>query len=205
MADSYPVPAGRRDVETEVRRSRFLAALARAPDPEAARAFLAGLRLEHPSATHHCYAFVAGPPGDTARIGAGDDGEPRGTAGRPMLNVLLHCGVGEIVAVVTRWFGGVKLGTGGLSRAYAGAVQAALAGLPLEARVDRRRLRVGLGHAHVAAFLRLAREAGAALLEETYGEAADFLLELPEPAVEPLRAVLRDLTRGEARLLDEPS
>ncbi len=112
----YPVPAGVHRVEDVVRRSRFLTTLAHAPDPAAAQAFVEVIKREMSDATHHCWAYVAGPPGSTARVGASDAGEPRGTAGRPMLNVLLHGGIGEVVAVTSRWFGGTKLGTGGLAR-----------------------------------------------------------------------------------------
>src|SRR5690606_7146777 len=107
------------------------------------------LRAEYPDATHNCWAFVAGPPGDTASIGMSDAGEPHGTAGRPMLDVLLHSDVGEVVAVVTRYFGGTKLGTGGLVRAYGGAVQHALAELPTTLHVERTRLAFTTGYAEV--------------------------------------------------------
>ncbi|RMH48400.1 MAG: YigZ family protein [Gammaproteobacteria bacterium] len=128
----YLVPARPARAELEVKRSRFIADIARASTAEEARAFVERIRAEFPDATHHCWAFQAGPPGDTRAIGCSDDGEPHGTAGRPMLNVLLHAPVGEVVAVVTRYFGGTKLGTGGLARAYADAVTLALAQLETE-------------------------------------------------------------------------
>ena len=95
-------------------------------DEEGAAALVARLREEFPDANHHCWAFVVGPPGSTARVGSSDAGEPSGTAGRPMLEALVHGPVGDAAAVVVRWFGGVKLGTGGLARAYSGAVRDAL-------------------------------------------------------------------------------
>ena len=110
----YPIPAAGPDrphrTELLIRRSRFLAQCAHTPGPEAARAFVESIRRANADATHNCWAYAAGAPGQTARIGSSDDGEPHGTAGRPMLQVLLHCGIGEICVVVTRWFGGVKLG-----------------------------------------------------------------------------------------------
>lgn len=124
--NNYQVPARPVRAELEVKRSRFIADIARASSADAARAFVAKIREAFPDATHHCWAFQAGPPGDTRAIGCSDDGEPHGTAGRPMLNVLLHAPVGEVVAVVTRYFGGTKLGTGGLARAYSDAVKLAL-------------------------------------------------------------------------------
>lgn len=124
MADRYNVPnlaAGEiHRAEETIHRSRFIVTMARVSSPEEAKAFIDSIRAEHDQATHNCWAYVAGEPGSTAQIGASDDGEPKGTAGRPMLTVLLHCGVGEIAAVVTRYFGGILLGTGGLVRAYQG-------------------------------------------------------------------------------------
>lgn len=112
--------------EIEIKRSRFIASCARTDSEEAAREFIAQIRREFPDARHHCTAFIihqnSGP--DTAR--SSDDGEPAGTAGNPMLKVLSESGLTDVTCVVTRYFGGTKLGTGGLVRAYSGAVQAVL-------------------------------------------------------------------------------
>ena len=125
MAGYLTLPAGRAlTAETEVRRSRFLASVTRVGDETAARAVIAGCRSAYPDARHHCSAFVLGPDPRTER--SNDDGEPSGTAGAPMLQVLRSAGLSDVVAVVTRYFGGTLLGTGGLARAYADAVQAAL-------------------------------------------------------------------------------
>lgn len=112
--------------EIEIKRSRFIASLARTDSEEDARAFIAQIRREFPDARHHCTAFIihqdTGP--DTAR--SSDDGEPAGTAGNPMLKVLTESNLTNVTCVVTRYFGGTKLGTGGLVRAYSGAVQQVL-------------------------------------------------------------------------------
>ena len=120
-----------------VRRSRFSATLGPAPDPDGAQAFIRSVRQSFPDATHHAWAYVVGPPASTAQVGMSDDGEPHGIAGRPILNVLLHSGIGDVVAVITRYFGGVKLGMGGLSRAYAGVVARGIEALPT---IDRARI-----------------------------------------------------------------
>ncbi|MFC7326352.1 YigZ family protein [Marinactinospora rubrisoli] len=125
------------EFETEVRRSRFRCALARVADEAEARAFIAERRRLHWNATHNCTAYVIGPDARTQR--SSDDGEPSGTAGLPMLEVLRHRGITDTVAVVTRYFGGVKLGAGGLVRAYGGTVSAALDAVGV---VDRRTLPV---------------------------------------------------------------
>nr|WP_236757491.1 YigZ family protein [Aeromicrobium sp. PE09-221] len=108
----------------EVKRSRFLACLRRVESEDDARSAIEEIRGRHRDARHHCTAFVIGPRGDLQR--SNDDGEPSGTAGRPMLEVLNGHGLSDVVAVVTRWFGGTLLGAGGLVRAYGDATSAAL-------------------------------------------------------------------------------
>lgn len=202
MTDSarYPIPARAHAVDRTVRRSRFITALAHAPDAHAAHAFVDAVRQRHPGATHHCFAFVAGPPGSTTHIGMSDDGEPHGTAGRPMLTVLLHGGVGEIVAVCTRYFGGVKLGTGGLARAYSGGVRLALESLPTEEKVERVAVGLEVDYRFVDAVQRLVAEMHARVAEEEYGERARFRLLVAVTDVGRLEAALADLTGGEATL-----
>ena len=102
----YPVPAaGTRRSETTIGKSRFVTSIGRAGSRGQAKGFIDAVRVELPAATHHCWAYNAGPPSDGAHIGLSDAGEPRGSAGRPILDVLSNSGVGEIVAVVTRYFG----------------------------------------------------------------------------------------------------
>lgn len=199
-ASRYPIPARVHRVEDTVQRSRFITTVARAGDAAAAHAFVERMREEMPSATHHCWAFVAGPPGSTTRIGMSDDGEPHGTAGRPMLTTLLHGGVGEVVAVCTRFFGGVKLGTGGLSRAYSGAVKHALETLPTVEKVDRVRLRVALGYADVDGFRRIAEGADAVVEEEAFAAGVTFVVGVPAPERSAFEAGISELTQGRGRI-----
>jgi len=199
-AERYPVPAGIHRVEESVRRSRFITTLALAPDAEAARAFVERVRGEFPDATHHCWAFVAGPPGSTRSVGMSDAGEPAGTAGRPMLTVLLHGGVGEVVAVCTRYYGGTKLGTGGLARAYAGGVKLALQELPTEERVRRVGAEVVVGYGAVDALQRLLEALEACVDEESYGEAVRYRVSLPESRLGELDEAVARITSGEGRV-----
>jgi uncharacterized YigZ family protein len=199
-AARYPVPSGVHRVDQTVQRSRFVTTVARASDAQAAHSFVASIREEFPDATHNCWAFVAGPPGSTAQVGMSDDGEPHGTAGRPMLTTLLHGGVGEIVAVCTRYFGGVKLGTGGLSRAYSGAVKHALESLPTVERVERVRLRVTVGYGDVDGLRRLAEGTGALVEAETFEAEVTAVLGVPAPARAAFEAALAELTQGRARV-----
>jgi len=197
VSEPFPVPARVHRVEETIRRSRFLTAVAHAPDADAAAAFVQRIRDELPDATHHCWAFVAGPPGTTTHIGMSDDGEPHGTAGKPMLTTLLHSGVGEIVAVCTRWYGGVKLGTGGLSRAYSGGVKLALAELPTELKVVRVPVTVTVGYAEVDAVQRLIEETDTVVEGEEYGASVRYRCAVPEPALAAFRRGLADATRGQ--------
>lgn len=180
------------------RRSRFIARTAHAPDPESARRVIESIRTRWPDASHHCFAFVAGPPGNTARIGYSDDGEPHGSAGRPMLNVLLHSAVGEIVCVVTRYFGGVKLGVGGLLRAYQGAVQHNVRTLPLTERVSRICLYALMAYAHVDRMRRLLPIFEARCTEESYGIDAAFIIDVPEERAKDFIRALHEATDGAA-------
>ena len=158
----YLTLAATASAEIEVRRSRFLCEAAPATSEEAARAFIEQVRAGSRDARHHCTAFVLGPEGATVR--SNDDGEPSGTAGAPMLDVLRGRGLTDVVAVVARWFGGTLLGTGGLIRAYGEAVTAALEGatlLTMELRegliVDGGRGRRAAGRERLARSRRLRR------------------------------------------------
>ena len=194
----YPIPARTHRVEETIQRSRFLTALAHAPDSDAAHAFVHRIREEFPDATHHCWAFVAGPPGSTRAIGMSDDGEPHGTAGRPMLTTLLHSGVGEVVAVCTRWYGGTKLGTGGLSRAYSGGVKHALQELPVEERIARAHVELTFGYPAVDGIQKLLEDAGAIVENEAYGAEVRYEVLLPEIRLPSFQRALADLTQGNA-------
>mgnify|MGYP002814535867 CR=1 FL=1 len=201
----YPVPAGRHRVTEEISRSRIITTVARADSIEAATAFVDGIRQEFADATHNCWAYVVGPPGDTAKVGMSDDGEPHGTAGRPMLTILLHSGVGDIAAVVTRYYGGTKLGTGGLVRAYGGGVQKALASLPLGERVELAFLEIVVAYAAVSAMQQIFPTFEAEVVSQAYEADVRYEVRLPGASVAGLRAAVLDATRGQARITPSSS
>ena len=196
----YPVPAERHRVEQSIERSRFICTVQRVASPEDAHAFLKEMNAEFPDATHNCWAFVAGPPGNTSRIGMSDAGEPHGTAGRPMLTVLLHSGVGEIAAIVTRYYGGTKLGTGGLVKAYGGAVQLALETLPLTERVEFVEIAVSIGYPSITVFQQSLTTFEAEVLEQEYGVGVRYRMRMPRQHLAGFRAAMADATRGEANV-----
>ncbi|HZW26959.1 MAG TPA: YigZ family protein [Trueperaceae bacterium] len=182
-----------REVEHEdvVEGSRFIARVRPVSSVEAAEALVDEARRDHPEATHHCWAYKLG---EVMRFS--DDGEPGGTAGRPMLEVMLKRGLDGCAAVVVRYFGGRKLGAGGLVRAYGGAVARALDAAGVRRLTTYHRLRVRAPFASAASVLR-----------ELHGAVADFderglvtEVAVPATAVEGLRTRLAELTRGEAEV-----
>jgi uncharacterized YigZ family protein len=199
----YPVPAGEIRVEEEVKRSRFITTIGPAPTLEAARAFVAVVSAQFVDASHNCWAYVVGAPGSTSQVGMSDDGEPHGTAGRPMLNVLLHCGVGDIAAVVTRYFGGTLLGTGGLVKAYSGGVQLALQQLPVLEKVAYAELLVVVDYSAVTPMQRLLPQFEAEILRQEFAADATFYVKLPAEYAETFTTHLVELTNGLA--LVEPA
>lgn len=133
----YPIPKETIVFEEEIKKSRFITYLKHTEGLSEAKEFWQQIREQHPNARHHCWATVACQPNNSQALGFSDDGEPSGTAGKPMLNCLLGSGIGEISAVVVRYYGGVLLGTGGLVRAYSNGVQQALKLLETELKVER--------------------------------------------------------------------
>lgn len=129
---SYPIPSELANTEIEIKKSRFIAYAKGIASREEGMRWLAELKIQYPDARHHCWAYLLGNPSCASNAGMGDDGEPSGTAGKPILNVLQHKGVGDIMIVVVRYFGGVKLGAGGLTRAYGQAAQAVMEILPTQ-------------------------------------------------------------------------
>lgn len=204
MSTRYLVPARDAEAEIEVKRSRFLCTVARVEDEAAARAVVERLRREHWDARHHCSAFVLGPDpstgsGQAQRVErSSDDGEPAGTAGAPMLEVLRGAGVSDVVAVVTRWFGGTLLGAGGLVRAYGDAVRAGLDVAGTRERRLVRELDLVISHADAGRVEGDLRARGVAVLDASY--AAQVTLRLGvDPEDEPaLHAAVAELTSGTA-------
>lgn len=196
----YLIPAQTHEDEIDIERSRFIGTVGHAPDADTARAFVEDVRQRFPDATHHCWAFVAGPPGDSRVIGMSDDGEPSGTAGKPMLSVLMHSDVGEIVAVVTRYYGGKKLGTGGLVRAYTHAVQQVLSVLPTREHVHTIDVEVELQYADHGGVERLFQESAVDIRETVYTDTVTIYSDVPDDLWDALRARIVDRTAGRAMI-----
>jgi len=202
---AYPVPAVVHRAEQTIRKSRFIATVGPAGKAATAAAFVHGVRAEFPDATHHCWAYLLGPPGTTASIGLSDDREPHGTAGRPILAALLHSGVGDVVAVVTRYYGGTNLGTGGLVRAYGGTARLALESLARTLRVFKVPIEVRVPYGAVSA----ARRALVGFAPPTQrvgpGTQVSFTLDVPDDRLDELRVALADATGGQGQIVARPS
>lgn len=183
--------------ETLVKKSRFLACVEPCADRAQAQARVAALRAEHPQAAHVCWALLAG--GHSA---ANDDGEPGGTAGRPMLEVLRHQQLDAVLATVVRYFGGVKLGAGGLVRAYADAVAKALSAAPRRPREALMELACELPYAQEGTARRLLTSEGATLLGVAHGALVQLTLSVPVDRVNLLRQRLNDATAGRMNWLE---
>ncbi|WP_077531730.1 YigZ family protein [Vreelandella utahensis] len=178
----WPVPAGEAEVETQVRKSRFIARAAPAASREEALAVVERARQDHPEARHHCWAYVIGAPGRATSAAMNDDGEPSGTAGRPILNVIEHKGIGDVAVVVIRYFGGVKLGAGGLVRAYAGAAEAVLSSLALDQREPRVSLQLEAGFADEQPLRLELERLGGELESIEYGQGVSVRVSVPAAA-----------------------
>ena len=157
-------------VETEVKHSRFLAAVRRVDTADAALAFVDEQRRLYPDARHHCWAFVVGDDPSARAERSSDDGEPGGTAGIPMLQVLHHRDLVNVAVVVTRWFGGIKLGAGGLVRAYSGAVATALDEAPLVERRQQEKFTLAIDHGEAGRVEAELRGRGVAVLDVAYAD-----------------------------------
>jgi uncharacterized YigZ family protein len=184
--------------EIEVSRSRFRCTLARVGDEEGARSVLDQVRKQNWDAGHHCTAFVVGP--DRAVEGSSDGGEPPGTAGAPMLELLRGRELSDVVAVVSRWFGGTLLGTGGLARAYAGATRAALDGVGVRERVLQDLCEVEVDIAAVGQLEHALRSRGARVLGVEYTGEASLRFAIPPVARAVAEEIVAELTSGTARL-----
>ena len=188
--DGYLAPAGEGRAELRDRGSLFLALILPCASEEEVKRALADLAGRHPDATHHCWAYRLGDP---ARERSTDAGEPGGTAGAPILQASALGRLSDALAVVVRWFGGVKVGKGGLARAYGGAAREAIAATPLLRRVPSEELALELPFARLGAVKRLVRPPEVELLEEEYGETVRLRLRVQRPRLAALRAALAEL------------
>ena len=184
-------------VQEEIKKSRFICHVKRVYSEEEARAFIAAIKKEHYKATHNCSAFIIGEKSDIKRTS--DDGEPSGTAGVPMLGVLEKHELTNLCVVVTRYFGGIKLGAGGLIRAYAGSVALAIKEIGLVEIKEQAGLRLRLSYSKYTNFLKVQN------LEETdtiFTELVDTTIYIDKNIKEITKRNLTEFFNGKIELTD---
>ncbi|MGL4723892.1 MAG: IMPACT family protein [Scandinavium sp.] len=203
--ESWLIPAAPVSFVEEIKKSRFITLLAHTEGVEAAKAFVESVRNEHPDARHHCVAWVAGPPDDSQQLGFSDDGEPAGTAGKPMLAQLMGSGVGEITAVVVRYYGGVLLGTGGLVKAYGGGVNQALAQLTTQRKTPLTEYTLQCEYAQLSGIETLLAQFGGKIASSDYQASVHLTVALPQAELASFSTKLADFSRGalQLRRIDE--
>lgn len=192
-------PSSRAEAAQTVRGSRFLAVLLPVSDRQSAEAALVSVSEAGPDATHHCWAYRVWSPTGIEGVGF-DAGEPSGTAGRPILGALERADVVGAACVVSRWFGGTKLGTGGLVRAYGNAARAAIEAAKLEPVDVWARFEVTFPYASTAAVRRVVSSFGARERSGSYGESVGLVLAVPDERSSAFEAALREVGSGVAEV-----
>jgi uncharacterized YigZ family protein len=196
MTERKFIPASPARTDITVSHSRFIAAAGPAFSVDLARSFIAAVRAEFPDATHHVPAYLIG-HGQSTIAHCHDDGEPSGTAGRPVLAVIQGSGLGDIVVVVVRYFGGTKLGTGGLVRAYSGAAKAVLTILPRAEKVATATLMLAIHYSMLERVRQLVDTCRGVLLEEVFSDDVTMMVRFAETDVSEFQAALAELTHGQ--------
>lgn len=193
----YATIAGRCVAEIEEKKSRFIAHLAHVESEDEALAFLEEIRAEHRMARHNVYAYILRGEGASERIRYSDDGEPQKTAGLPTLQTLQHAGLTDIACVVTRYFGGTLLGTGGLVRAYTQATQAAVSEskrVTVSVCID---ITLRIAYPLYDQMVRIAADCSAKTLDTQYADTVTLMLRMLEGTQEPFLAKVTELCHGQ--------
>jgi uncharacterized YigZ family protein len=197
--DPYPVPSQQVRSEIVINKSRFIANAAFSASVDEAKLFVQSIRDEMPDASHHVYGFRVG-YGSSVIEGMSDDREPSGTAGPPILSVLRGSGIGDICVVVTRYFGGTKLGTGGLVRAYSEAARMVLETLPTEMKIARTTLLIESNYSQYARIKLIVEKLGE-IIDETFTGSVTIQVNLPTVDLEQLQGMIREETAGSATVV----
>jgi uncharacterized YigZ family protein len=192
----FLIPAEEKRAEHKVMNSRFVASIGPAESIDAAKAFLARIRAEFPDASHNVPAFVIG-GGNSSTDFCSDDGEPSGTAGRPILTVLKGSGLGDVVVVVSRYFGGTKLGKGGLVKAYTESAQLVVSTVPRARRILVGEFSISLPYPLLEKARKSVRAHHGTIISEEFSETIQMTVSMPEIDLDPFQRSLRDLSSGQ--------
>lgn len=192
----YSFVRGEYSDEIVISRSRFIATVKGELDGDGAKEFVRGQKSKYPDARHNCYAYIAGETGGEMRFS--DDGEPQGTAGQPILEVLKKRGLTATAVVVTRYFGGVKLGANGLVAAYSQATANALDKAQIGVKILSNILTIECSYSHFAQINSMLCENGCKILSSEFGDGALVVAAVPEDNTQFVAAKIADITRGKA-------
>ena len=191
------------EAEYTIERSRFITHVSPAESPEEARAFIAGIRERYRDATHNVPAFVCG--AGSEHQWASDDGEPQGTSGMPVLRLITGEGLTNVAIVITRYFGGIKLGTGGLMRAYTHAASLGIENARICEVRESALLRYSFDYSYLSKLRSMSEEGRFGMSEIEYTETVSALLSCPSEESSKVKSAVSDLTSGKAILLSENS
>ena len=184
----------------DIKKSEFIAYAYPVTSREQAMFHVEQLRVKYADARHHCWAYIIGDPNNTNSAGFDDDGEPNGTAGRPILNVLQHKSIGNVIIIVVRYFGGIKLGAGGLTRAYAGSAQAAVDEMVLLPYVPMAQVQIIAEFATEAQCRYVVEDLGGHIDDVTYSKQVTLTVTLAEADIDHLKERLA----MDGRVLESP-
>jgi uncharacterized YigZ family protein len=198
--DSYSVPASTQTFELEIKRSRFITSVGRINGRAEGKQFVQQIRTKHPTASHHCWAYMAGKPDDAHQYNQSDDGEPKGTAGKPMLNVLTHSGLGNTIAVVTRYYGGIKLGSGGLVRAYSQSVSEALKQLQTSEQLVTSPLAIRFPYTYQGKIDHYLISQGVSIIGQSFEADVSYTLDVPVSKLELTKTDIANQTQGQVKI-----
>ena len=198
---SYQVPQSELCDEQVIKKSRFITHIARATNKAEAMLYIQSIKAQYPDARHHCWAYIAGHPTATIDIGFSDDGEPSGTAGKPILNVLQHRGIGEIVLVVVRYFGGIKLGAGGLVRAYSSSASLAMDKLKTIPIVESKVFNIKFDYNLETNIKHLLESQNIDIQKADYSTHVSLTIDVPTTNIENLNKQLINISSGQLSLI----
>ncbi|WP_411359728.1 YigZ family protein [Pseudidiomarina salilacus] len=197
---SYLIPAANAVAEIDVKQSRFICSIAPASSSVEHQQHIQACQRQWPNASHYCHAAICAAPNASSSYVMSDDGEPSGTAGRPMLTVLLNSGLGEVSVVVTRYFGGTKLGTGGLQRAYTQATLVALEATDKIEKKVRKSAYLHYDYADQNVVSHWLAQYDAIIEQQDFGATISQQVALPEAQFSDLAAALKNATQGRVTL-----
>ncbi len=199
LMSKYIVPSETYQTEIVIHKSRFISTISRVDSVDEAKAFLNSIRAQMPDASHHVYAFRIG-HGKSVIEGMSDAGEPSGTSGPPILSILRGSDLGDVIIVVTRYFGGTKLGTGGLVRAYSEAAKAALDGVRTELKQDWITIRVQIEYSHFELIKRFIDGVDGHIIDIIYTDRVTLLIKFPADKVNSATEYITNTTAGQSNI-----